>query len=101
MIPKGEELVSTKEGHLNILDLSPKGIRFKTEYNLPVDRSDFHLEIRIKMKEQEITVIGHPIWRKPLGNAFLYGFTSLEDAEAEQMIVDALKAFTKNIKKKQ
>ncbi|RIW30157.1 PilZ domain-containing protein [Bacillus salacetis] len=95
MIQKENEIVSSKEGHLYVLDLSPKGMKFKTEFNLPVDRFDIDMEIHLKMNGHELAVAGHPIWRRPSGTGFMYGFQSIEDSETEQEIIDSLKSFTK------
>jgi hypothetical protein len=101
MLQKENELISTKEGSLHILDISPKGMRFKTKFNLPVDRFDFHMEIYLNMNGHEMVIAGHPIWKRPSGTGFMYGFKAAEDSKTEQFIIDTLKTFTKEIKKKQ
>ncbi|MGM0844388.1 MAG: PilZ domain-containing protein [Bacillota bacterium] len=95
LINHGGKLSSTKEGSLHILDLSPRGMRFKTEYTLPADRLDFQLEIQFELSGVPIVVLGHPVWRKSAGKDLLYGFTSIEDAETEKLIIETLKAYSK------
>ncbi|WP_187444475.1 PilZ domain-containing protein [Rossellomorea vietnamensis] len=101
LVNQGEDYSSTKEGALFVLDLSPKGMRFKTEYTLPIDRLDFEMEINFEIMGHSISMSGHPIWRKGAGKEMYYGFTSIEDAETEELIVKTLKTYSKEAKKKQ
>ncbi|TYS83443.1 PilZ domain-containing protein [Rossellomorea aquimaris] len=98
---QGKERASTKEGALLIKDISPKGMRFRTEYTLPVDRLDFEMEIYFELMDQQITMAGRPIWRKGAGKDIYYGFTLVEDAETEELIIETLKSYSKKDKKKQ
>lgn len=84
-----------KSAMLYIVDISPNGIRFKSNINLPIENNEFLLEISFLLVGRLIRMIGKPKWKKVLGNFCMYGFIGLDDNETKKEIIEVLKEYTK------
>ncbi|WP_312096918.1 PilZ domain-containing protein [Niallia sp.] len=89
-----EDTLSSK-GHALIYNISPNGLRFRTEYDLPVGDTRLLLQIQFILNGNKITMPGQIIWKKKLGNQFEYGYEGTEDNEAKQKIINGLKELSR------
>jgi hypothetical protein len=92
---KVEEDTLSSKGHALIYNISPNGLRFRTEYNLPVGDSRLLLQLLFILNENEISMPGHITWKKKIGSLFEYGFEGTEDNEAKQKIINGLKELSR------
>ncbi|RLQ97089.1 PilZ domain-containing protein [Falsibacillus albus] len=94
-IEKDKELIETKEGNMEIIDLSPKGIKFRSKLNIPVERTDLHLHITFVINEKAIEFVGKLKWKRQSATDFIYGVSSFGDDNLAEDIVRELKSFSK------
>ncbi|MCF2647650.1 MULTISPECIES: PilZ domain-containing protein [Bacillaceae] len=92
---KVEEDTLSSKGHALIYNISPNGLRFRTEYNLPVDDSRLLLQLQFILNGNEIIMPGHITWKKKIGSLFEYGFEGTEDNDAKQKIINGLKELSR------
>ncbi|OIK14475.1 PilZ domain-containing protein [Bacillus sp. MUM 13] len=92
---KGLEGMS-KMGKMEILDLSPGGVKFQSLLELPVNQDTaFSLSFTLN-EENELILPGSIIWKQKKLNHYHYGFDIAEDAEKKDMIIQELKKFRKS-----
>ncbi|WP_400246953.1 PilZ domain-containing protein [Niallia sp. JL1B1071] len=89
-----EDTLSSK-GHALIYNISPNGLRFRTEYDLPVGDSRLLLQLQFILNGTEISMPGQITWKKKLGNLFEYGFEGTGDNESKQKIINGLKELSR------
>lgn len=92
---KVEEDTLSSKGHALIYNISPNGLRFRTEYDLPVGDSRLLLQLQFILNGNEIIMPGHITWKKKIGSLFEYGFEGTEDNEAKQKIINGLKELSR------
>lgn len=80
---------------VEIMDVSPHGLRFKTVLNLSVPARHYLLEILFTIEDRTIQIIGHPVWKKTEGSAFSYGLNGIEDDNTKKEMIQALKDYAK------
>lgn len=85
-----EDTLSSK-GHALIYNISPNGLRFRTEYDLPVGDTRLLLQLQFTLNGQEICMPGQITWKKKLGSHFEYGYEGTGDNEAKQKIINGIK----------
>ncbi len=92
----GQE-VQMAEGELSILDLSPGGIRMKTQYKLPDPASyTIILEIQFHMEDHPLCLKGSVQWMKPVASDYQYGLELLSSDKEKEDVIGALKRFALN-----
>ncbi|MFB6465705.1 PilZ domain-containing protein [Cytobacillus sp. Hz8] len=79
----------------NILDLSPNGLKFSSNLDLPIDQKKLLLEISFILNDKIIHILGTPIWKKGIVHSFIYGIKGIEDQETKKEIVEELKEFSR------
>lgn len=94
-----EKLERTIAGELEVIDLSPKGMRFATKLNLPMNKKAFLIEVTFLLEQQEITMLGKITWKKQERDFFYYGLLGFEDDEREQLIIQSVKDIIKHNRK--
>ncbi|CAI9387622.1 PilZ domain-containing protein [Niallia sp. Sow4_A1] len=92
---KVEEDTLSSKGHALIYNISPNGLRFRTEYDLPVGDSRLLLQLQFILNGNEIIMPGHITWKKKIGILFEYGFEGKENNEAKQKIINGLKELSR------
>lgn len=86
-----QSLQETGEGQLDIIDLSPSGLRFTTNLDLHLNKKDFMLEVTFTFMGEELKMIGKVAWKKERVETFEYGLNGVEDDEKEQQVITFLK----------
>ncbi|MBM7693157.1 hypothetical protein JOC77_002596 [Peribacillus deserti] len=89
----------SKKGEIEVLDISPNGLRFKSGLELPVDEN-IELIVSFKLNQTMLSLPGTLVWSKVYFGKWLYGFsvsgTSVFKDEIKQVIIKELKQFIKN-----
>ncbi|MFD2443321.1 PilZ domain-containing protein [Bacillus sp. CGMCC 1.16607] len=88
---------NSKIGRADILDVSPNGVRFKTDLNLPVNEKNFLIEMSFSINKKQIRLIGDLIWKKTFHSYYIYGLVGRDDAETKLEIIEELKGFARVI----
>ncbi|MEM5593721.1 PilZ domain-containing protein [Niallia circulans] len=61
---KVDEATLSRKGHAFINNISPNGLRFRTEYDLPADDTRLLLQLQFHLNRREIVMPGHISWKK-------------------------------------
>lgn len=92
----GSNVQSNPES-VEIMDVSPNGLKFKSILNLSLLENRYLLEITFQLEGRKIHILGEPIWKKNEGKLFSYGFNGLNDKRTNEEIIQALKDYSKRI----
>lgn len=95
---EADKLTRSDTGELKVSDISPGGMSFITELDLPTNQQDYMIEVKLQLIDQEIVMHGHIVWKEKKGEHYTYGLQGVIDEETEQLIVQAVKAFNKQIR---
>ncbi|PXW88973.1 PilZ domain-containing protein [Streptohalobacillus salinus] len=90
-----EKIKRTDSGAMKIIDISPKGMRFKSKLNLPTHKKEFLIEATFSLEGTTLTMLGKIAWKKEENDYYHYGIEGFEDAEREQGITHAVKEYSK------
>ncbi|QED47340.1 PilZ domain-containing protein [Cytobacillus dafuensis] len=82
---------------IEIMDVSPNGLKFKTPLNLSIDDNKYFLEVTFIIEGRNIRLLGVPAWKKTEGSFFAYGFNGIKDEYTKQEIIHALKEYSKRV----
>ncbi|MFO1445704.1 hypothetical protein KDN24_21400 [Bacillus sp. Bva_UNVM-123] len=93
--------VDTPETPIDIMDISPNGLRFKSSLNLAIHEKSYLLEISLEIDNRNLHILGQPIWKKTMGVDFFYGFEGMDNKGTKQEIIETLKDYSKKIKRNQ
>ncbi|GAE24800.1 hypothetical protein JCM9140_752 [Halalkalibacter wakoensis JCM 9140] len=96
LIKLAEKEITSSEGEIQLLDISPGGLRGKSSLSLPdPENTKTSLEIQFQLNSEKLVVQGEIVWKKALAYSYEYGVVfSLTDAE-EALLVNELKKYTK------
>ncbi len=98
LLEKNGELFQTKTATITLLDLSPGGLKFQTNLDLPIERKDFSLEIHFSLvQDMDLMMLGKIVWKKIQASHYLYGFEAFEDKQTEDAVITGLKAYRKQL----
>lgn len=86
-----DKLHKTDAGELEVIDLSPGGIKFSTHLDLPLKQTDFLVDVSFPLAKEEVNMKGHIVWKKEQVHSFHYGLEGIENEEKEQEIIELLK----------
>ncbi len=92
---KVDEATLSRKGHAFINNISPNGLRFRTEYDLPADNTRLLLQLQFHLNRREIVMPGHISWKKKIENQYEYGFEGTGNKEAKQQIIRGLKELSR------
>ncbi|WP_409294560.1 PilZ domain-containing protein [Peribacillus sp. SCS-26] len=88
---------SSKKGKLDIVDISPNGLKFQTDLDLP--DKDLELTVSFQLNESMLVMHGTTVWKKRHFGKYLYGFAAAGTPETrdgiKQQIIKELKIFIK------
>ncbi|MFE8703551.1 PilZ domain-containing protein [Cytobacillus sp. FJAT-54145] len=87
----------SKAGSVQVLDVSPNGLKFKSTLDLPIERTKFLMEVSFLLNDELVRVLGEPKWKKREGTSFVYGFVGIDDEETKKEIIERLKQYAKKI----
>lgn len=90
-----KRVLRTERGELKVIDISPRGIRFMSSLNIPVDKKDFLVEASFKLNDDAIIMLGKVAWKEKIKESYFYGIEGFPDPEREQVITDAVKSYNK------
>lgn len=94
-----EKEVKTPEGIAQLIDLSPGGLKLKS--NLDIAISTHHhvkVSVRFTLNGNEYHFNGNIKWRKKDQGEFYYGVKLLVDESAREELIKQLKIFSKSVK---
>ncbi|MFT8320916.1 MAG: PilZ domain-containing protein [Bacillus sp. (in: firmicutes)] len=86
----------SKMGKATIIDLSPNGLKFTSELDLPVDNKELLFFFRFILNKKEFSIPGNIIWKKQRHNYFQYGYEGKNDEETKKRIIEVLKEYSKS-----
>lgn len=86
-----EEGLETHRGPCHLIDLSPGGSKFFSEYDIPLGDQPVRLKLNFVLHEEPIDVRGILVWKKPSTDGYMYGYEFDEDGAMEKLIVEQLK----------
>ncbi|CQR47220.1 PilZ domain protein [Paraliobacillus sp. PM-2] len=96
-----DKLHRSDAGNLQIIDLSPGGMKIGTDLDLPLDKKNYLLEISFMLGQEKVKMTGTIVWKKKRISGYYYGIEGLESEEKEQEIIDILKKLHLNEKKEE
>lgn len=82
-------------GNAEILNISPHGLKFKTNLNIPKDWDMIKVNIKFTLMDMELLVSGHLRWKQENTGSYLYGVHLENDNELQQKIIDQLKKLSR------
>ncbi|MCJ8007410.1 PilZ domain-containing protein [Lederbergia wuyishanensis] len=82
-------------GNAEIHNISPHGLMFSTELNIPQNRDMVRVRVKFTLEEMDFLVSGHFRWKETHIGEFLYGVLLDNDVEVEQKIINQLKILSK------
>lgn len=97
---KEDKLQRSDTGKLQIIDLSPGGMKIATAFDLPLNKKNFLIEVSCMIGEEEVKMMGTIVWKKKQPRDFCYGIEGIENDEKEQEIINILKKLHINEKDK-
>ncbi|PLS16479.1 hypothetical protein CVD28_15430 [Bacillus sp. M6-12] len=92
----GEQGVS-KKGVMELLDISPKGAKFRSVLNFPLN-PDLELTLSFQLNSSAINLSGSIVWQKIQTGKYLYGFSIKQTEDAQATLIKELKLYRKNQK---
>ncbi|SDC05207.1 PilZ domain-containing protein [Pelagirhabdus alkalitolerans] len=93
-----KNLSKTDTGSMEILDISPRGMKFKSALNIPINKKAFLVEAYFNLENVDLNMLGKIAWKKELEGMYYYGLEGFEDDEREQHITNAVKEISKRRK---
>jgi len=82
---------------IDIMNISPNGLMFKSSIDLSIHDKLFLLEISFDIENRTLYILGEPVWKKQEGTNYYYGFIGMDNDETKQEIIEALKNHSKKI----
>ncbi|TDL32519.1 PilZ domain-containing protein [Jeotgalibacillus sp. S-D1] len=91
--------VRTPEGKMEVMDLSPRGAKVRTDLSIPIERNDqIVIAITFTLNHQVYRFKGEIVWKKYFLDHYLYGLHFLHNEDSHEDIVKQLKVYVKNQK---
>ncbi|MBS4200532.1 PilZ domain-containing protein [Bacillus sp. FJAT-49732] len=82
-------------GNAEIRNISPHGLMFSTNLNIPKKWDMIKVNIKFTLEEMEFLVSGHFRWKKEFMGIYSYGVLLDNDNEVEKNIINQLKRYSK------
>lgn len=99
--PQDQEKIKRSDpGYLKIIELSPKGMQFKTNFDIPTSKIDFLLDISFEIDGETMQMLGEVAWKKSQKDSMLYGLKGIDDLNREQQIIERVKLLSKKAHEK-
>lgn len=89
--------VDSISNSIDILDVSPNGIKFVSPINLAIREKQYLLEITFELENRYLHILGEAVWKKENGSNFTYGFIGMDNKSTKQEVIDTLKHYSKRI----
>ncbi len=86
---------SSGQGECSIMDLSLKGAKFFTNFDIPTASNRVNLTIIFLIHTHTVEAHGGIVWKKAYRNGYLYGLRFDEDHARERLIASELKLLGK------
>ncbi|WP_445488556.1 PilZ domain-containing protein [Niallia sp. 03133] len=86
----------SKIGKATIIDVSPNGLKFTSELDLPIKNENLLFFISFILNDKEFSIPGNISWKKIRSDYFLYGYKGKNDEETKKGITKALKEYAKS-----
>ncbi|GEM04346.1 hypothetical protein HMI01_13340 [Halolactibacillus miurensis] len=90
-----DKVTRTDPGRLKIIDLSPKGMQFRTKLDIPTSNKEFYIEVTFELDGETIEMLGQIAWKKNESDGVRYGLEGIEDPKREQQIIEGVKSLSK------
>lgn len=90
-------VVDSESSPIDILDISPNGIKFNSSINLAIPEKKYLLEITFELEHRFLHILGETVWKKTNGTGFIYGFNGMDNKSTKEEIIEALKDYSKRI----
>ena len=97
VIKENGAAVDKESSPIDIMDISPNGIKYNSPLNLPILEKKYLLEITFELEHRFLHILGEPVWKKINGSQFTYGFSGIENKSTKHEIIEALKDYSKRI----
>lgn len=82
--------------NIYLLDLSPNGMRIKSDIDLSIQKKSYKMEISFILNKKEIVCVGSPIWKKQVGPySFYYGIKGYNNEKTKKEIIEELKIYAR------
>ncbi|MBS4218940.1 PilZ domain-containing protein [Bacillus sp. FJAT-49711] len=82
-------------GNAEIHNISPHGLMFSTELNIPQNRDMIRVSVKLTLEEMDFLVSGHFRWKEKHIGECMYGVLLENNEEMEQRIINQLKILSK------
>lgn len=90
-----DKVTRTDPGMLKIIDLSPRGMQFRTKLDIPTSKKEFYIEVTFELDGEMIEMLGKVAWKKNQPDCVHYGLEGIEDPKREQQIIEGVKSLSK------
>lgn len=84
----------SRNGSMNVLDISASGLKFQSNLELP-ERADLELLLTFTINSENINLRGKIIWKKKKTASYMYGFIMNENEIQKETIIKELKVYRK------
>jgi hypothetical protein len=95
IIRLGGKEITSKEGEMKLCDISLRGARVSTIYELPTEKGEVDIEIQFAINEQIFACNGKIIWKKKGIKEYVYGVHFQSDSYSEDDLIDELKKYAR------
>lgn len=86
----------SSSGNVEILDISPSGLKIQTAFDIPISERIL-MEFNFIIYEHPISVTGSVMWRNKVSSKFHYGIRLKVTPELKRKIIDELKKHSKKL----
>jgi len=88
------KVTSTNRESVEILDLSPSGLKIKSTENFQIS-SHIRYSFQFSLDGELIQTTAYPIWKTNQFHYFIYGFKMEQSDTEKQAIIETLKQYSK------
>ena len=85
-----DKITRTDPGMLKIIELSPRGVQFRTKLDIPTSKKEFYIEVTFELDGEMIEMLGKVAWKKNQPDCVHYGLEGIEDPKREQQILSLI-----------
>ncbi len=85
--------IESEKGTAEIHDISPRGMKIETTYNIPPHPKVIQTEITFMLNEVEFNFLGTFVWQKKFANHYYYGLQLLLSREQEEILISEIKRY--------
>jgi hypothetical protein len=89
----GDKEIDSEKGTAEIHDISPRGMKIETAYNIPPHPKVIQTEFTFILNDVELSFLGTFVWQKKFANDYYYGVQLSLSHEQEEILIREIKRY--------